>query len=61
MRKFKLNPKCMCVNTAFGLCEDHNREIKETDFPKGNAEILLKKGYLVEIIEKKAEKKAVKK
>ena len=57
MRKFKLNPICMCVNTAFGLCEDHNRELKETDFPKGRAVQLVKTGHLVEVIEKKVEKK----
>lgn len=57
MRMFKLNPMCACVNTAFGLCEDHNRELKEIDFPQGRAEQLVKSGHLVEIIEKKKEKK----
>ena len=61
MRKFKLNPICMCVNTAFGLCEDHNRELKESDFPEGNADKLVKNGHLVEIIEKKEVKEKKKK
>jgi hypothetical protein len=57
MRKFKLHPKVAVVNANFGLCEDHERELKESDFPSGNAGILLEKGFLIEIKEKEKEKK----
>lgn len=61
MRKFKLHPKVAVVNANFGLCEDHNKELKESDFPEGNAEILLNKGFLIEIKEKEKKKSDSKK
>lgn len=63
MKKYKLNDKVACVNTNFGICEDHKKELKDTDFPKGRADELEKKGFLVEVkkAEKKTEKKAEKK
>lgn len=56
MRKFKLHPKVACVNTIHGLCEDHNKELKESDFPKGNADKFVKLGFLIEIDKPKPKK-----
>ena len=57
MKKYNLHPKVSCVNTVHGLVQDHKKELTEKDFPKGNAEKLVKKGFLVEVAKPKAKAK----
>ena len=63
MRKFKLEEQVACINTNFGIVEDHKIELKESDFPNGRAGELVKSGHLVEVLEKpkKEAKKTTKK
>lgn len=49
MKKYRLKEKVSCVNTNFGICQDHKQELKESDFPKGRADELVKKGFLIEV------------
>lgn len=59
-KKYKLHPKVSCINTVHGVVKDHKKELKETDFPEGNAAKLVKAGYIVEVGKPKAEPKAKK-